>query len=57
MLRLLIILLMLTVWGRALAHESRPLTIVIEETSETRYLLTWRAPASDGPPAGGSWPR
>jgi len=49
MLRALVILLVLTSVGRALAHESRPLAIVIEEIEEDRYLLTWRAPASIDP--------
>lgn len=47
--RALVILLVLMSAGRALAHESRPLAIVIEEIGEDRYLLTWRAPASIDP--------
>lgn len=30
----------------ALAHEARPLTVLIEERGEGRTLLTWRAPSS-----------
>lgn len=48
--RLLILLVLLAqalaLVGPAVAHEARPLSIVVEELAEGRSALSWRAPAS-----------
>lgn len=43
---LLLLLVLLASGGGALAHESRPLTIVIRETGEAQYILSAQPPAS-----------
>ncbi|MEZ5928904.1 MAG: HupE/UreJ family protein [Parvularculaceae bacterium] len=45
----LFLLLTLLLSFPALAHESRPLTVVINQQTATHFLLTWRAPSSIDP--------
>lgn len=47
--RILTLFLVLFAGGRAFAHEARPLTIVVEQTGDTLFLLSWRTPASVDP--------
>lgn len=47
--RAILLLLFVLASGGALAHESRPLTIVIRETADARYILSAQPPASVAP--------
>ncbi|MBB5519908.1 HupE/UreJ family protein [Amphiplicatus metriothermophilus] len=44
--RIALCLIALAAAGAARAHDSRPLTVVIEETGQDVYAVRWRAPAS-----------